>query len=181
MRIAGRDHEAFAEVYRRYGATVRAPALVVCGPACADEVVQDIFLRLWQRPASFDPDRGSLRSFLAMQAHGRAVDRVRSDAARRSRETADLTRAPRTSADVEAAALAGLVRTEMSGLLATLPRGEREAITVAYVGGYTYQEVARLLHQPEGTIKSRIRTGLQRLRSGMAAQANQAEVTLKAR
>lgn len=125
------------------------------------------FLRLWDRPGRFDPSRGSLRSFLMMYAHGRAVDLLRSENARRNRETANLAeRHPATPA-VEDRALARLAGDRAWPLLARLTVGERQGITLAFYDGRTYREVAILLAQPEGTIKSCIRNGLHLLRTEM--------------
>jgi RNA polymerase sigma-70 factor (ECF subfamily) len=164
VRIGRGDRDALAEVYRRYGANAHAPARAVCSTR-ADDVVHDIFLRLWQQPSRFDPERGSLRTYLMMEAHGRAVDLVRNDAARRSRDTSELAVAPRKAPDVEMTVLAALDAADLSDRLSALPNGEREAIAVAYYGGFTYKQVAERLGLAEGTVKSRIRAGLRRLRT----------------
>jgi len=156
--------EALAEAYGRHGARIHGLASRTCGASGADDVVQEIFLHLWQAPERYDPDRGSLRTYLLTQAHGRAVDAVRRDGARRVRETADGHTQSRSGAavDAESAALERLASAEVAGVLATLPPRERRPIVLAYFGGYTYREVAVLLDEPEGTIKSRIRSGLAR-------------------
>jgi RNA polymerase sigma-70 factor, ECF subfamily len=157
--------DALAEAYRRHGGAVFGLARrVVANEETAKDIVQEIFLRLWNQPERYDPARGALRSYLLAQTHGRAVDVIRSETARRRREERDA----RSAADiidnvqrqVEDLALGDEVRDAIAGL----PEGERRAITLAYLAGHTYREVARLLDEPEGTIKSRIRSGLRRLR-----------------
>ncbi len=130
----------------------------------AEEVVQEVFVRLWNEPNRFDPERGTLRSFLLAHTHGRAVDMIRSDASRRNREEKEARQQADGGYDIAHEvwdiALAGHVRDAME----TLQPGEREAIELAYFGGLTYKEAAAQLGEPEGTVKSRIRSGLKRLR-----------------
>lgn len=170
--IARRDHDAFAEVYSRYRASVGGAARRVCGDHHAEEVVQDVFLRLWNQPDRFNAARGSLRTYLVMQANGRAIDLARRDSARQARESADHTRSPRTIADVEATAMGTQDDTELRRLLSTLPDAERDAIALAFFGGHTYNQVASLLDQPEGTVKGRIRSGLRRLNLALSGDSS---------
>jgi RNA polymerase sigma-70 factor, ECF subfamily len=161
--------DALAEAYRRHAGAVYGLARRVLGdPAIAEEVVQEVFLRLWNMPDKFDPGRGSLRSFLLAQSHGRAVDLLRSDTSRRQREERDARQTAEGGYDIEHEvwdlALAGQVKEVM----AALPADERRAIELAYFGGRTYREVAVALGAPEGTVKSRIRTGLRRMRAGLS-------------
>jgi len=131
----------------------------------SEEVVQEVFLRLWERPERFDQARGSLRSFLLMDAHARCVDRIRSDSRRREREERSARAELVADYDLDLEAHDLEIAEQVREALATLSDGERRAIELAYFGGHTYREVARILEQPEGTIKSRIRTGLTRLRA----------------
>ena len=160
------DQLALKELYRRHGPAVYGLARrVVVDADRAEEVVQEVFLRLWNQPEKFDPDRGTLRSYLLAQTHGRSVDLVRSESARRRREEREARMNAESGYDLEREvwdlALAEHVREAVS----KLAEGERAAIELAYFGGHTYREVARILDQPEGTIKSRIRSGLARLRA----------------
>lgn len=162
-------HDALSEAFRRHSGAVFALARRVLNDAGrAEEIVQEVFLRLWNAPERFDPDRGSLRSFLLAHAHGRAVDAVRSDSSRRRREDRESLRATIATYDVEREVGDVIVAEHVRDAVATLAPGEREAIELAYFGGHTYREVAVILDQPEGTIKSRIRSGMIRLRQGLA-------------
>ena len=163
----GRWHQdALAESYRRHaGAVYGLARRVLVDVASAEEVVQEVFLRLWNEPEKFDPERGSLRSYLLAQAHGRAVDLLRSEGSRRQREERDARRTAEAGYDVEREVWDLTVAARVKQAVAVLPQVERQAIALAYFGGHTYREVARLLDEPEGTVKSRIRAGLKRMRS----------------
>ena len=168
ISIATGSHDALAEAYSRHGTSVHGVAQRMCGDRAAD-VTQDVFLGLWRRPERFDPARGTLLAFLRVQAHGRAVDLLRSDGARRAREVTDHRRRRGPAAPVEDVAMGRLAGNDAWQLLSRLGDAERSAITLAYFGGHSYREVATLLGLPEGTVKSRIRAGLARLRAGLSA------------
>jgi RNA polymerase sigma-70 factor (ECF subfamily) len=158
--------DALAEAYRRHAGAVFALARrLLVDATLAEEVVQEVFLRIWNQPEKFDPERGTLRSYLLAQCHGRSVDLLRSETSRRRREERDARRTAEDGYDLEHEVVDLAVAERVKEALATLPEVEREAIALAYFGGHTYREVADLLDQPEGTVKSRIRTGLKRLRS----------------
>ena len=126
-----------------------------------------MFVRLWNEPDRYDPDRGSLRSFLLAHTHGRAVDLIRADASRRQREERDARRQAEAGYDVAHEVWDMTLASHVREALSLLPDGERSAIELAYFGGHTYREVAVKLGEPEGTIKSRIRSGLKKLRSDL--------------
>ncbi len=163
VRVARGDHGALAALFDRHTDALPSLAARLCGSDHADEVAQEVFVRLWQRPELFDIDRGSLRTFLHTDPHGRAVDLLRRNGARRNR-LADFAQQTPQSVAVDDAADGGLFRDDVAGVIATLPPRERDPIVLAYFGGHTYRELAAMLKQPEGTIKSRIRAGLTRLR-----------------
>ena len=166
----GRYHDdALAEVYRRHAGAVFALARrLLTDRTLAEEIVQEVFLRLWNDPDRFDPDRGSLRSYLLAQCHGRSVDLIRSESSRRRREEKELTLAAEAGYDLEHEVWDMAVADRVKTALRELPEGEREAILLAYFGGHTYREVADLLDTPEGTVKSRIRAGLKRMRGELS-------------
>jgi len=166
IAIARYNSDAFAEAFRRHGGAVFALAQrMLWERALAEELLQDVFLRLWEQPDRSDQARGSLRSFLLMDVHARCVDRIRSDTRRREREERSARAAVVADYDLDLEAYDLDVAEQVREVMATLSDGERQAIELAYFGGHTYREVARILDQPEGTIKSRIRTGLTRLRT----------------
>lgn len=158
--------EAFGRLYemvapRIYGLTLR----ILRDEHLSEEVTQEVLLEVWQTSSRFDPLRGSALSWLMTLAHHRAVDRVRSTDAERRRDATDaeLSRvAPldETATTAHASLEARAVRVALAGL----PPGQRRALELAYLGGYTHSEVSRLLEVPLGTAKTRIRDGLIRLR-----------------
>jgi RNA polymerase sigma-70 factor (ECF subfamily) len=166
MAVARYEEDAVRELYRRHGRSVFGLAnRLLRDRAQAEEVLQDLFVRLWERPERFDPAKGALKSFLLRETHSRCVDRLRSDTARRRREDQDGIEQERVRhADDIEREVWELIRSErVKEALATLSELEREAIMLAYFGGYTYRDVAVMLDVAEGTIKSRIRAGLHKL------------------
>ncbi|MGH9277755.1 MAG: sigma-70 family RNA polymerase sigma factor [Acidimicrobiales bacterium] len=157
--------DALAEAYRRHAGASFALARRLLGDRqMAEEVVQEVFLRLWHRPDRFDPERGSLRSYLLAQTHGRAVDMLRSEISRKRREERDARETAQSGPDIEREVIDLTVAERMKDVVDELPEDERRAIELAYFGGHTYRQVAVLLDTPEGTVKSRIRSGLRRMR-----------------
>jgi RNA polymerase sigma-70 factor (ECF subfamily) len=170
VAIARYDQAALAEAYRRHaGAVFGLARRLLNDQAQAEEVVQEVFVRLWNAPERYDAERGTLRSFLLAHTHSRAVDVLRSETSRRRREEREVRAAADAGYDVDREvwdmALAGHVREA----LRSLAPSERAAIELAYFGGRTYREVAEELGEPEGTVKSRIRSGLKRLRSELVS------------
>jgi RNA polymerase sigma-70 factor (ECF subfamily) len=165
------DELALAEAFRRHAASVHNLARRVLGSGeLADEVTQDVFLDLWRRPEQFDASRGSLRTYLVTRAHGRAVDLVRAETARHSREQRSAAGTALAGYDVDHFVFDLATADKVQGAVAALPADERVAIEMAYFEGMTYREVASSLGTPEGTIKTRIRSGLQRLRASLRQQ-----------
>ena len=160
--------DALAEAYRRHAGAAFALARRVLGDKeRAEEVLQEVFLRLWHQPDRFDPGRGSLRSYLLAQTHGRAVDLLRSETSRRRREEREARQTAESPPDIEREVVDLTVAERVKDVVAALPVEERRAIELAYFGGHTYREVAVILEAPEGTVKSRIRSGLRRMRSSL--------------
>lgn len=161
-------HDALSEVYRRHAPAAFGLARRIVGDrALAEEVVQEVFLRLWNTPDRFDAARGSLRTYLLTQTHGRSVDVVRAEAARRAREEREARLSSESGSDIEREVWDLAQAEHVRQALEQLRDGERRAIELAYFGGHTYREVAVLLGEPEGTVKSRIRSGLGRLRDAL--------------
>jgi RNA polymerase sigma-70 factor (ECF subfamily) len=170
LAIGRYRQEALAEAYRRHaGAVFGLARRLLSDQALAEEVVQEVFLRLWNSPERFDPARGSLRSYLLAQTHGRSVDLLRSEGARRQREERQARSTAEKGYDLEHEVWDLATAEQVRRALQALPSGERSAIELAYFGGHTYREVATRLGQPEGTVKSRIRSGLRRLRGELVA------------
>ena len=163
------DQAAFAALYdatsrRAYGLAVR----VVRDPAQAEEVTQEAYLEVWRTATRFDPARGGALSWLLTIVHRKAVDRVRSAEAASRRDQAYQHRNQPVDHDATAeAAEASLEAHRVRGALAQLTEVQREALELAYFGGYTHTEVATMLDLPVGTAKTRIRDGLIRLRDAM--------------
>jgi len=167
--IARYSEVALAEVYRRHGRSVYGLARRVLQDAAeAEDITQEVFLRLWREPERFDPERGTLRSFLLAQAHGRSVDVIRSSSSRRAREVREAARTARAEYDMEHEAWDLALADKVASAMGELSADERRAIELAYFEGRTYREVAQVLDQPEGTVKSRIRSGMRRLRDALA-------------
>ncbi len=172
-RSARGDEAAFAALYdatsrRLFGLVLR----VVRDHAMSEEVTQEVYLDVWRQSARFDAQRGSALSWLMTIAHRTAVDRVRSSEASRRRDDAHAA----ASHDVEFDATAEIAQATLEAqrvrrALATLTDAQRSAVELAYLGGYTHTEVARLLDLPLGTAKTRIRDGLIRLRDTMGVPA----------
>ena len=162
--VAKGDQAAFEAVYDRVAApvfgTVRS---VVRDPSLSEEVTQEVFVEVWRAASRFDAGKGSPMAWVATIAHRRAEDRVRSEqrAAERHRRAASSLIA---YDDVAETVEDNLDRERVRRCLRTLTDLQREAVTLAYYGGYTYREVANLLRVPAGTVNTRMRDGLIRLR-----------------
>lgn len=169
QRVAGGDQAAFARLYdmlspRAFGLILR----VLVDRSQSEEVLQEVFLEIWQSAARFAPNKGQGRSWVLTIAHRRAVDRVRSAQASADRDV----RAGFRDMDVAHDGVSEEVELRIEGqrvseALASLPDPQREAITLAYFGGYSQSEIAALVGAPLGTIKTRMRDGLSRLRVEM--------------
>ncbi len=167
------DQQAFARLYdmlspRVFGLILR----VLVDRAQSEEVLQEVFLEVWQSADRFAPNKGQGRSWILTIAHRRAVDRVRSAQASTNRDV----RAGLRDLDVAHDGVAEQVELKIEGArvtaaLSSLPAPQREALTLAYYGGYSQSEIATIVGAPLGTIKTRMRDGLSRLRTEMGVTA----------
>ncbi|MEV5439138.1 sigma-70 family RNA polymerase sigma factor [Streptomyces sp. NPDC052682] len=173
LRVAGGDQLAFEQLY----ALVSGPVYglvrrVLRDPAQSEEVAQEVLLETWRSAARFDPGRGSALSWILTLAHRRAVDRVRSARAAGEREQREAQRSHHPAFDhVSEEVEAGLEREWVRRCLDRLTALQRQSVTLAYYEGYTYREVAERLSLPLGTVKTRMRDGLTRLRDCLGGAA----------
>jgi len=166
-RLFEKDQDALRQVIDTYGGAVFGIARrVLAEPGLAEEVAQDTFLALWNRPAAYDPTRGGLQGFLMGVARNKAVDRVRREESRRRAAGSLIAEQETTSALVSGdESLTQMEDSEeIRSALAKLSDVQRQAVVLAYFGGRTYREVAEELGIPEGTAKTRLRDALMRLR-----------------
>jgi RNA polymerase sigma-70 factor (ECF subfamily) len=173
--IAGGDEGALAELYDRYSRLVMSIALAVVGDrGTAEEITFDIFLRVWQNAASYDPAQAKVSTWLSRLTRNRAIDRLRRESVRPSAHSVafcDDTSPPadRAPGDPETAAHLALERQRVRAAVAQLPEEQREALALAFFQGYTHREIAGLLEESLGTVKGRIRSGMIRLRELLKA------------
>ena len=162
-RLRSGDESALAELYDEFGGFVYGLALRVAGnKQVAEDVTQDVFVTIWEDPGRIEPDRGTLRGLLGTMAHRRSVDAIRRDEARRRRET-KTSMEPTIAPDLAETAMLSHASQQVRHAVSRLPDVQREALELAYFHGHTYRQVADLLGIPEGTAKSRLRLGLQRI------------------
>jgi RNA polymerase sigma-70 factor (ECF subfamily) len=169
-QLRQRDVGAFETLYDRYGNLVYSVSLRVLGDVqAAEDVVQEVFLRLWRKPHHYDTARGRFVTWLMSVTRNRAIDERRSRGRRQRREALPElefgdTLASDDSDDPAAAALLTDERYAIRQALSGLPPEQRQTIELAYFGGFTQQEISDALGQPLGTVKTRIRLGMQKLR-----------------
>jgi RNA polymerase sigma-70 factor (ECF subfamily) len=163
------DQQAFATLYDATSARVFGLALrIVRDPAQAEEVAQEAFLEIWRTASRFDPAKGSAQAWMLTIVHRKSVDRVRSAQASTRRDTTYELRNQTVDHDSTAdAAHASMEARRVRNAMESLTAVQREALELAYFGGYTHTEVARMLDLPVGTAKTRIRDGIIRLRDTM--------------
>ena len=162
--VAG-DKRALHDAYELYAPFVNGVAIgILKDPHLAADITQEVFVRLWQRGERFDADRGSLKSYLQIDAHGRSIDLLRSRRASAERERVDHSKTTSThTAGTEELAMTAMVSDTVRDAVLGLPEDQRTPIAMAFFGGHSYRDVATVLNVPEGTVKSRIRQGMKRL------------------
>ncbi len=164
------DHAAFGELYDRMLPRVLGLATrILRDSGQAEEVSQEIFLEVWQQAGRFDPAKGGAVAWVLRKTHGRAVDRVRSSSARTARDLKmgirDLVE---PSEDIAEVVELRIDSERVGQALSRLPDAQREAVALAHLSGYSHSEVSRILSIPVGTVKTRIRAGIGRLREELA-------------
>jgi RNA polymerase sigma-70 factor (ECF subfamily) len=166
-RLADGDSRAMEILWDRYARPCGALARrLVVDEGLAQDVVQEVFLALWRQPARYDSERGGFASWLLAMTHHKAVDTVRREEHRRSRrvEADVLDTAEDTGTRVDEAVWTAVRRERVRHALADLPPVQREALGLAYFGGYTQREIAEMTDTPLGTVKTRMLAGMRRLR-----------------
>ena len=175
-QVTARNPDALAALYERHGAACYRLARHITGSdALAEDAVQEAFLGLWRSPAAYVPGRGSLRSWLLGLTHHKAVDFVRRETAQQRRQTAWAAQRafdPPPDGDPATASIEGMQANEVRKALAELPEPQRQALGLAYFGGYTQRQIAQLTGVPLGTVKTRTFTAMRRLQSRLAALAD---------
>lgn len=174
-RLAGRDLIAFEALYDRYGDLVYSVSLRIVGDSyIAEDVTQDVFLRVWRRPDQFDLSRGKFVTWLLSVARNRSIDqrrsqsrRLRHEALPATEEDEDVLPSDDARDDPALATVLAEERAAVRAALTTLPPEQRLAIQLAYFGGMTQQEIANMLGQPLGTVKTRMRLGMQKMRNAL--------------
>jgi RNA polymerase sigma-70 factor, ECF subfamily len=166
LRLAGRgDQHAFGQLYDALAPMVFGVVVkVVRDPSQSEEVAQEVFVELWRLAARYDGSKGSVGAWAATMAHRRAIDRVRSEQSARNRVAREISNIVPDHDDVVGKVESTLDQARVRRALEQLSPLQREAVELAYFGGHTYREVAVLLDVAEGTVKTRIRDGMIRLR-----------------
>jgi RNA polymerase sigma-70 factor, ECF subfamily len=169
LRVADGDQEAFSDLYDQLaGRVMGLITRLLKDHAQSEEVTQEVFLEVWQNAARFDQARGSAPSWILTMAHRRAVDRVRASQSSKDRDTKVGIRDHETEFDSVSESVEIRIEHERVGrALGRLTEFQRQAVTLAYYGGYSQSEMASILGIPIGTVKTRLRDGMIRLRDEM--------------
>ena len=172
-QVANQDREAFGQLYDRFSTLVFTLAMrMLKARSDAEDLLQEVFVQVWRQAQSYSAERGSPEAWIVNIARSRAIDKIRS-IRRRERSlvlTDDPSRAE-SSDNVESSAAESETRLAMNSALANLPEAQRKVLELAYFGGLTQTEIAERLAEPLGTVKTRMRSGIQRLREMLGTQA----------
>jgi RNA polymerase sigma-70 factor (ECF subfamily) len=169
-RVTEGDGGALEALYGRYGRPCYSLARrILADEQLAQDVVQEVFLTVWRDAHKFDPAKGGFSSWLLSMTHHKAVDAVRREENHRKRRTTDELLDDRAGdvPQVDEEVWSTIRRERVRAAMQTLPQPQREALVLAYFGGYTQREIAGLTGTPLGTVKTRMLTGMQRLKSGL--------------
>jgi RNA polymerase sigma-70 factor (ECF subfamily) len=159
-----RSEGAYGELFRRHRGSVTAASRMVFGRSShCEDVVAEVFVAFWHSPETFDPGRGSFLSFMRLKARGRSIDIVRSEVSRQRRERSEML-PPVPAQSTEEVVVGSSANAAIQAALSRLPGSQSLPIHLAFFQGMTYNAIALHLDLPEGTVKSRIRQGLKRLR-----------------
>ncbi|MGH7927665.1 MAG: sigma-70 family RNA polymerase sigma factor [Candidatus Binatia bacterium] len=171
--IGAQDRDAFSRFYDRYSPLVYSLALrMLRAQSDAEDLLQEVFMQIWRQAASYSPERGSPEAWIINIARSRAIDKLRS--MRRRERSFVLTDDPSLSEsneNVESNAMESETKLTMNSALANLPEAQRRVLELAYFGGLSQTEIADRLKEPLGTVKTRMRAGIQRLRDILGTQA----------
>jgi RNA polymerase sigma-70 factor (ECF subfamily) len=170
-RIESRDADALALLYDRHSARLLGLAQRILGDTGeAEEVLQEVFLHVWKAAATFDASRGPVLAWLLVATRSRSIDRLRSRRPGRSAGVRSLEEAPETASreDIEADAAGREWEAKCRAAIGQLPEDQRRALELAYFEGLTHQEIAQRTATPLGTVKTRVRLGLMKLRERIA-------------
>lgn len=168
QRIAAGESSALGELYDQHGSHAYSLALRIVGNTSdAEEIVQDVFLHVWRQAEKYDPARATVTGWILMLTRSRAIDRLRARKARPPLETQDLDWGGEPAHNQEVAVITEEAATRVKAELAALPDAMRTAIELAYFDGLTHSEIAEQLREPLGTVKTRLRSALIRLRASL--------------
>jgi RNA polymerase sigma-70 factor (ECF subfamily) len=173
QKVANQDRDAFSQLYDRFSSLVFTLAMrMLKVRSDAEDLLQEVFVQIWRQAQSYSVQRGSPEAWIVNIARSRAIDKIRS--IRRMEKSFVLTDDParaESSDNVESSAAESEARMAMNSALANLPETQRKVLELAYFDGLTQTEIANRLAEPLGTIKTRMRSGIQRLRDMLGTQA----------
>lgn len=172
-KVAAQDREAFSQLYDRFASLVYTLALRMLKVRHdAEDLLQEVFVQVWRQAENYNEERGTPEAWIINMAHSRAIDKLRS--IRRREKNIVFTANPadaESAGSVESSAAQSEVRLTMNSALSALPESQRKVLELAYFDGLTQTEIAERLAEPLGTVKTRMRAGIQRLREIIGSRA----------